>query len=57
MFIISEGKIEENERSDIIENDEKFNIFLKNSVQINGLYATKVNDRQEDTGEDMEANG
>jgi hypothetical protein len=47
----------ENARSDIIENDEKFNIFLKNSVQINGLYAAKVNDRQEDTGEDMEANG
>lgn len=40
-----------------MKNDEKLNIFLQNSMQTNGLYATEADDRQEDFGEDMEADG
>lgn len=40
-----------------LKNDEKPNIFLQDSMQTLGLYATKANDGQEDTREDMEAHG
>jgi hypothetical protein len=40
-----------------VKNDEKSHILLKNSVQIEWLHSTEINDGQENTWKDMEADG